>query len=294
MHKTLLPVAVLLVTSAAAPMDRQPAPFDPGNLQWTRLELKARKLIFTARSEVRLRSVASPEAAALWIDSPEGVAVQAAGPRVLEITIESSGLGKESTNTVWFNPGRGDAIDYFKQRHGKNGYRKDARFADRGTFVLRRAPIDRDEAERPFPEWSKIEKFSYPYPQEVRCRGISDPAVLFYMLSARTAAELRDVCVFSSKQMVPLAIEEVGSEKLRVDYDEIRAAETHRRSGEVDAVRVAVRPAEGTDDFELLGLDGAIEVLLEKTTRVPLEVRGRIGGLGGVKIKLTAVELGSL
>lgn len=292
----LLLASSLIATAApATPPAVGEGPFDVGNLRWKRLELRARKFFLSARSVVRLETVPAAEAAAEWIQSPRGRAVLPAGPNVLAVTIESSGVGGEATESVWFNPSYADALQRLKMRHGgSKAYRKAIRFTDQGAFQLRTAPRNGAEADRPFTKWKKIEKSFFPRPEGAGCPTVSEPSVLFYMLSARTADESQSVCVLSGEQMVPLSIETVGTERVAVDYEEARAGALERRTGEVEALRVAIRPLAGGDDFELLGLDGDVEIWIEKASRVPVEVRGRISGVGGVKIKLTAVELGEL
>jgi hypothetical protein len=295
-------LASTLAASAAAPGALTvwpPAvgdgPFDVRNLQWTRLELLARKLFLSARSEVRLEAVPAAEAAAELIESPQGVAVRPAGPSVLELTIESSGIGGHSTDSVWFNPRSADALQRLKIRHGgSKAYRKAVRFTDQGAFQLRTAPRNSSEARRPHTKWKKVEKSFFPHSAGYGCATVSEPAVLFYMLSARTADESQSVCVLSGRQVVPVSIETLGTERVAVDYEETRNGASERRTGEVEALRVAIRPQAGSEHFELLGLDGDVEIWIEKESRVPVEVHGKISGVGGVKIKLTAVELGEL
>lgn len=287
----LLPLLCLALASPAVAGDT----FDPRHLAWTEAEFKAQKLFLTARSAVRLRSVPAANAAAEWIESPHGVNVQPAGPQVIEITLETSGVGGESTDQVWFDPARADAFQRLKTRHGKKGYRKAIRFSDEGTFIRRSAPSNGAEGRLPPAEWSKIEIFFYPHAAGDGCAGVTEPSVLFYVLSAdaglREGASRR-LCVFSDKQVVPVEVAVTGSEEVEVDYVEKPARESASRR--VDAWKVAVRPLAEDADFEFLGLDGAVEVLLEKTSRLPVELRGRIRGFGRVAVRLTAVERGQL
>lgn len=290
----LAPVLLLTFTtprsfSTSASAD-DGALFDPSRVRWTRLELKARKLFFSVKSDVRLRVVAASEAASEWIESPRGRAVGPAGPEVLEVTIDTSGF-RASTSRAWFNPGHAAVLQLDKLKPER--YRKVARFSDEGIFVLRTAAVGKAEAKGPLSKWSKVQKYFYPRPDGGGCQGISVPSVLFYMLSARASDTPVRVCVFSNKQVVPVTIEVVGSESLSVDYEEIRGAATKHRQGRIEAQRIEVRP-EGAGELRLMGLEGAVEILLDKETRVPLEVRGKIRNLGGVRIKLIAVELGTL
>ena len=285
---------ILVAVSAPATKSRSPEPLDPQRLAWTSLDFKARKLFITARTVVRLRGVPAAEAGGEWINSSRGAVAMPEGDTVMEVGIDTAAAGRESAVNVWFDPRQATALQRLKVRKGKKAYRKVSRFTDEGTYVLRTAPIDKGEAGRPFSEWTKIEEYFYPLPEEIECRTVSEPSALFYILSAvpLSPGQPRRLCVFSGKKTIPVAVELLGTEDLEVDYTEKSASQTKRRRGEVETWKVAVRPLADGEEFELLGLEGEIEVSLEKEHRIPLEVRGRIGGLGKVAVRLTAVELG--
>jgi hypothetical protein len=290
----VLPAWLLALAASAGAGDA----YDPRRVVWTRLELEAHKLFLSARSQVRLRSVPAVEAAGEWIESPHGAGILPHGPRVFEVRIDTAMMGRESTDSVWFDPRHVDAFQRIKVRLGKKGYRKVIRYSDEGTFVRRTAPTDHREARRPFADWSKLETFFYPHPEGDGCRHVTEPSVLFYLLAAdpdlaAAGREKRRVCVYSGDTVIPLAIAVEGTEKLAVDYVD-PAVEAVPGGREVDVWRVALRPFSADGDFELLGLDGDVEVLIEQISRLPVEVRGRISGLGRVAVKLKAVERGQL
>ncbi len=281
-------ILTLAVVSVAA------APFDPQRVKWTRLELKAKKLFITASTVVRLRTVSASEAGGEWIESSRGEGVLPGGATVMEVAIDSTAAGRESAVNVWFGPRHAAAVQRLKVRKGKRAYRKVSRFTDVGTYVLRTAPLEESEAGRPFTEWTKIEEFFYPYPAHSGCRTVSEPSALLYILSASSFSpgQTRRLCVFSGRKTIPVAIEFLGFEPLEVDYAETSAGPARRRKGEIRTRKVAIRPLADGEDFELLGLEGDIEVFLDVESGVPLQVRGKIGGLGRVAVRLTAVELG--
>lgn len=292
MKKLAPPFLVLVFTLTFSPVSSagaEEAPFDARDVSWNRLEFTARKFLFSAKTEVRLRPVATSEAAAEWVQSPQGKAVEAAGPEVMEVTIESTGFGV-STNRVWFNPARADALQRSKLK--PKSYRKAGRFLEDGVFVLRSSPVDKVEAGGPPAQWTKLQQYSYPRPRG-GCPVVSEPSVLFYMLSARKGDKPFRICVFSNKKIIPISIETAGTEQVRVDYQQTResSSSAEHRKGSVQALRLTVRPVDGGDgELELMGLKGDVEILLDKTLRIPLEVRGDTD-VGSVKAKLTAVEL---
>lgn len=284
----VLILALVLAVGPVIPVLAEDAPFDASHVAWSRLELKASKFFFTAKSTVQLRPMDASEAASEWIHSTQGKLVGPTGPEVMEITIESSGFGA-STNRVWFNPGQADALQRSKLK--PKSYRKAARFLENGVFVLRTSPIDNSEAGKPPAEWTKLQQYTYPKSKGGGCEVVSEPSVLLYMVSARKSEQPLRICVFSNKQIIPISIEAAGTEKVDVDYQEIRSgAAPKRRTGKIEALRLAVRPVSGDGEIELMGLKGDVEILLDRASRIPLELRGDTD-VGSVKVKLTSVEL---
>lgn len=283
----VLVLVLLLTFSSASPGSAEEAPFDARHVSWNRLELKASKFLFSAQTEIRLRTVATSEAAAQWVQSPQGKAVEPAGLEVMEVTIESSGFGA-STNRVWFNPNQADALQRSKLK--PKSYQKAGRFLEDGVFVLRSSPINKAETGRAPAKWTKRQPYFYPRPQE-GCPVVTEPSVLFYMLSARKSDKPLRICVFSNKKIIPISITTAGTEQIRVNYQETRSKSpsAEHRTGSLQALRLTVR-AVGDGEVELMGLNGDVEILLDKTSRIPLEVRGDTD-VGSVKAKLTAVEL---
>jgi len=273
------------------------ASLDPSRVQWTRLEFVAKKFFISARTEVSMDLVPASEAASHWVRSEEEEGLRPASEELVRITIGSFVLGKEDWDTLWHDPRDLTAFGRFKERRGKKAYQKRARFGRGGVFVLRQAPIDGTEREKPSDGWTKVEKFFYPRPVGSACRVVTESSALFYLVSAveLDAGESREVCIFSGKKgTFPVRMEAGKLERLEVAYLERRPGQqAAERKGVVDVRRITVRPVGGEDgeELELLGLEGEITLFLEETSRIPVRLEGSLSGVGHVAVRLTAVDL---
>lgn len=290
------PAMVLVWTVLPTVAAAGDAPLDPSRVQWERLEFVAKKFFLSARSEVSMDLVPASEAAAQWVRSEEEEGLRPASPELVRITVGSFVLGKEDWETLWSDPRDLTAFGRFKERRGKRGYQKRARFGRGGVFVLRQAPIDDSERGRPSDRWTKVEKFFYPRPVGSTCRVVTESSALFYLVSAAElgAGESREVCIFSGKQgTFPVRITAGELEKMDVAYLERRPGkEAVERKGEVAVRRITVRPVgEGNEEeLELLGLEGEVTLFLEEGSRVPVRLEGRLSGVGRVAVRLSAVD----
>lgn len=299
----LAPVTcVLVVGSAALPAFAQ-APemgdLDPARVTWTRLKFRADKLFLTAYSEIELKTLPTPEVAAALIASPRSVALRPSGPQTLLLALESSSGSRDSLVQVWFNPHDASALQRLKLRGGKKAYQKIFRFTEEGTYSLRTAPENRRQGQLPPDDWGQVEEFFYPTSSTVSCPVVSEPSLLFYVISVAhlpTGAEPIRICVFSRKSVIPLEIAARGSRSLAVDYSEASAEVTRRRTEEITATEMEIRVRElagegEKTDFEFVGLGGDVAIFLEESSRIPVQVSGRIPGLGIIDVKLIEVDL---
>ncbi len=273
--------------------------FDPSRVSWTRLKFRAEKLFLTAYSEVGLKTLQTPEVTAALITSPRSVALMPSGPQTLLLDLESSSGSRDSLVRVWFNPHDASALQRLKRRGGKKAYQKIFRFTRDGTYSLRTAPENRSQGRLPPEHWGQVEEFFYPVASESSCAAISEPSLLFYAISAaRLAAggEPLRLCVFSRKSVIPLEIAARGSQRLTVDYAEASARAERRRTEEITVTEIGIQVPEldakgEKTDFKLLGLGGDVAIYLEEASRIPVQVSGRIPGLGKIDVKLIEVDL---
>ncbi|MEE8526881.1 MAG: hypothetical protein V3T72_23350 [Thermoanaerobaculia bacterium] len=287
-------VAIFLAAAAAVAGGSGARPrelLDPGRVPWTRLELEARKFFTKARTEIVLTSPAG--LGRQLIASPRGAALQPQGPLAL-LELRAAFAGRRSETSVWFDPRQAAVLQRLKLRPGKKGYQKTYRFTEDGVYSHRRSPLDSRQGAGPVEGWGKVEEAFYPYPERHReCGPISEPELLLYMISAAGTEKPFHTCSFSDKTLHHVELKPRGTVSLDVDYATGSDGRQSRRRGrvEVEHVVLQARPVDAGsgDDFEFLGLEGDVDIFLDG--RIPVEVAGRLPGLGRIRIKLVAVDL---
>ncbi len=305
MRATSYLMPALLATATAVPVGAGPAACDPASVAWTRIELMASKFFLTARSEVELAGRPSTEAIAELL-VPLRDEAPAAGkglePRAAEsyrIDIRTRFLGRDSKVRYWFDPGDARALQRSSHDVSKKRLRhRTYRYTGGGVFSRTLRPGD-GEDDLPYAGWSRIDHRFFAFPS-----GGSPPVIeaagLLYLIPAgdfRVPGDRQRVRVFTRGEVREVDVAVAAKERIRVDYVEASPAGERAVGGEVEALRVAVRPrvGQGDDDdgFKLLGLEGDIDIYLDPRTRVPLLITGRIQVAGRVRLRLRRAVLGT-
>lgn len=287
--------------------------------KWKALRFEASKLFITAQMEVRLEPL-SKDLAGTLLDSPKGRVLQVPGHPLWSVELTSSAAGRRSRSRVWFDPQTQAAFQRAKEKLGSKPYDKVSRFTRDGVYTRRRAPIDDAERGRPAEAWSKVEtKFEgYPGWQEsdpskgtspkmstvltsttddADCRAILEPSQLLYLLGAIDLAQPpTDLCIFSDGSVSKLLFEPRGETSIAIDFEETSATGTRQRKEKVKARCVVIRSqtldGQPGGELELLGLEGDVEIFLDTSQGLPLEVRGKLPHLGNVRVGLVGVDFG--
>ena len=262
-----------------------------GEPPWQRLEFLAQKLFLSADAAVEFDSTAALPANDRCAGRPS---LPASAPR---IRIESSMLGRRSLASLWFDPESLKAhLRVQEDRGGRNRY-KSYTFCH-GIVAAERATPNAGEADLPVSEWTH----RYPLVHEVPPglgAPLSEPLALLHLvgrlaaLPAESGVASRTVPVFSNRQVLAVQIDR--------DPEAVPAVPGFSIAGgpipeELTLVRFTLTPVavggEGrAEDFELLGLEGAIEILAARELQLPVSISGRLPPAGRVTVRLRHVEL---
>jgi len=288
-------LGVLLAGRAAG----GPAPFDPGQPAWTELRFEASKFFVTADAKVEARLRPAAEIAGELLDTPSGEPVPA-GDQVLEMLYTARGLGKASVTTLWADPLTGAAL----QRRGLDTSgdlrERTYRFADIGGYHYTRRPADARERKLPAEQWSNRSEGLRAYPAEAIGKPVTENTALLWLAAAANLhqpGERIELLAFARRHVNRVVMELGARRPERVDYTLRRGGTSERRRGEVNALVLHIRgkplgiEPDGRDDFELLGLRGDLELLLDPDGRIPLQLRGNVKIAGTVTIRLREAVL---
>ena len=137
----------------------------------------------------------------------------------------------------------------------------------------------------PYPDWAGDDVI------------VSHPGALFFITSAAPLDKLGDVYqfpVFSKDELLLIQLEVLKEVQAKVDYVEQSASGERRIKKTVPALKLGAEtrplgPDAEEGDMEFIGLQGNVEILLDKSTRVPLLISGKVKFAGRVNIKLRRV-----
>jgi hypothetical protein len=185
--------------------------------------------------------------------------------------------------------------------HGSHPRLRIDRYTPVGLYQVTQRPADDSENERPPEKWTDRSEASNAYPDIVAGRPVLEPTSLLWLLAIsdlQRAGDRVDLLVYSRKHVNRVVAEVVGTRLERFDYREHAGTRERRRQGRMQFLRirisgtsVAPAPNQG-NDFELLGLRGDMELLLDPATRVPVELSGRAKVIGEIALRIRSVHLG--
>lgn len=268
-------------------------------VSWTELRYGARKLLLSAHTGIRVEMLSPGDAAAALREVPEGRGVPAGTGPVARITLDTRmPFGRQETVTTWVRAGDGTALQTEKLREGK-GYWKLIRYTADGFYQWRAEAQTRSEKDLGHERWGKQRESRHLWKARPRVGvPVTDSYALLYLISAarldRAGRELV-VALEADDRLVQLRF--VGAEVRPHDVDFVRRGSDSEKQVEgvirVRALRGEARvlgeEVEGDVATGLLDMKGPVTVLVEEGSGIPVEVQGRVDGIGELKVKLEEV-----
>ncbi len=293
----LLALAPGLASAADAALD--PA-LDPARVGWSEIRMTASKFFLTAESRLALRTVtgATVTPDLLVVADPHFTPL-APGPAVLELVYDTRGAGRKSRLTLLMDPDSGAAIQRVQHdQDGKPRFRT-YRFGVEGAYHRTFWPATTGEQSLQPKAWTRTSEGLRAYPVKPGKHPVIEPTGLLYAIAAASLdkpGDTADMLVFRRRDTQTVHIAVLPSREVSVRYDEVWPTGTVERSGKVQPLRLSLRgmPVPGggptDEDLELLGLRGQLELLLDPTTRAPLELSGDVKVLGKVTLRLAELH----
>ena len=214
------------------------------------------------------------------------------------IRIESSMLGRRSQSSLWFDAESLKAHIRTQEERGSRNRYKSYTFCH-GSVEAERATPKAGEAGLPASEWTHRYPLHHEVPSGLEA-PLSEPSVLLHLVGRLAAQPVEPgataswtVPVFSNSQVLAVRIERDAEAPLVAPGFSVAGGTSPE---EVTLIRFTITPvavgAEGrAEDFELLGLEGAIEILAAKELQLPVTISGRLPPAGRVTVRLRHVVL---
>lgn len=292
-HLGIMMMASMLLASGGVAQE-----LDPERVHWSLVTMKAKKLGFSTSSDIAFSLIPVAEGKKDFLEAdPKGVYPEPAGDRLALMKVTSGFLGRDSDTRFWFAPE--SALVYQREllEVGKRNRYKAYRFTQDGAWEYRKNPIQGEE-NKPPEAWTNIRSELDSYPGWPADKPVTESAGLFYIVSASSlekAGDRVEAHVVSKENVYAIDIEVVGTEDLKVDYSRKRGGKADKVKGSVKALHLTMTPIppEGADpkNFQLLGLEGDVDLWIDIKDRYPLQVEGKVPVAGNVKIRLQSVEL---
>lgn len=259
---------------------------------WQRLEFEAKKLFLTAGATVEFESAA---------DVPVDERCEGKPPMpgsAALIRIESAMFGRRSESSLWFDPESLRAHLRVQEERGSRNRYKRYTFC-RGSVEAERATPNPGEAGLPVAEWTHRYPLHHPVPSTLEA-PLSEPSALLHLVG-RLAALPSGAGERTSWTMPMFSNQRVLAVRIERDPETVTGPPSFSVAGgqapaQLTLVRFAMTPmaygAEGSaEDFELLGLEGAIEIVAAKELQAPVSISGRLPPAGRVTVRLRHVKL---
>jgi hypothetical protein len=286
-----------------APAAVAPVAEESPGVPWTELRYAAHKLFLSASATVQTARVPAAELATLLRRPDKGleVALPAAGAVAVALAYELP-FGRDERVTLWLDPANGAALGGEKTALGGSAYHKLMRFTQGGLYTWRSSPKNAREAARGPQDWTDRSRYLIkPAVQPPQGTVVTDPYALLYLVSAarldRKDSSLRLV-LLSGKRYVEIALVAGGLSYLRASFEESWPGGSRQRNGDVLVRSVhgtanAVGAAETADNVDLgfLGMRGALTLLVEVGTGIPIAFSGQADYIGNLTVRLTRAVL---
>jgi len=231
----------------------------------------------TARSKLSIATRNDAELGAVWV-----------------LQLEESVAGNTAQETQLLAPGSGDLLQRSRLTSGGNKRLKEYRYAAEKVVRIRREPVSSQDL--PPAQWPVTSR------RDIACPALGEGAVLTSMPAlllavgsvVETPSHVATVYVHGDINFYRVRLSVTGEEQVEVDYE--LAGGLQRIKGERTAtvVGLQVEPVGAPRDdpeFSLLGFESQVSILLDKQTRLPLQVRGRAPRIGETYINLVAADI---
>ena len=290
----LVATALLLLPAAAL------AQFSFARIPWRHLSFEGSKFGISLHADLGIELVPAGRLFEVLLPSEQTPGISPAGEQVLRVVLHSEVLGRRSEIELWVEPENAAAFQRVQTESGKKQRVKSARYGEEGITSVRHRPRKgTGEEERPPEQWTDIRREFERYPSWAgRNLRVSDPTALFYVVAAAALekpGDLAQIRLYSDDDLLLVEARVLERVRVEVDYETIGAGGTQRRKQSVDALRLALGaralgPGASEKSFELAGMRGDVEMLLDPRSRLPLELSGRVPYAGRVAIRLKSVS----
>lgn len=265
----LAALSVLAAFSLAAELQAEPLRFE--RLDWRDLHFRASKLFITAEAQVSLEKQGGE----------------------MQLFLASKVLGRTSETKLWLEPPTARALREERLKIHRDAGLRSYLYAPDHALKVRFHERPVAEARQPLETWTEKsrqrQEFGAAGPEAT---AVTTPSALLYLLAAshlEKKGDALEATLFADERLVRARATVVAEEPFDGEIEQLGGG-TYR-PGVALRIQLGGREASGEPvELELLGLEGDLEVLLDRDRRVPLAIRGGMPVLGRIDVKLRAAR----
>ena len=198
---------------------------------------------------------------------------------------------------VWFKTADGLPYKRIRSRYDDDPWVKNYYWEDKGVRRHKIKPGDSAENKQPSTKWTDRKEHFYKYPTEsAGCGSVSDPSLIFYLLSTLDPDTLQDskkICVFGKKQVHRLTIRQEKSSPIEVSFKAQASSQKEETIKEqitplVYSIKTTPLAPEKMEPekFSLLGLHKNIRIYMDPEKLIPVRISGTNDSIGKLDLEL--------
>ncbi len=286
-------IALISMAGLVAQAGDAAAALDPARVGWTEVRFHASKFFLSAEASLKVEQGDAGQYAGSLMAPGTGKAVDLDDDPLMMV-IDTRALGRDGHNILLMNGRSGAAVQFIQSEADR--YRI-TRFTDIGRFRRTWRP-EKNQRKLPHEQWTDRSDSVRDYPPDATGQVVVEAGALIYIIAAAPLAvpgDRYEVLTPIKRQLFRVVMEVASPRKIKTSYTEHSPSGTVRRKGRVEPLRILIRGeglnAEDDEKFQLLGLQGDIELFLQPDTRLPLQLSGKIKILGEVNFRLREATL---
>lgn len=289
-------LVIVTASLVAQTINADPVQLDPSRIGWETARFRASKLFFSVDTAVSIDRVMAADVADTLIAPQTGVGVDLAND-VMRLRLGTDAFGRHNDMVLFLNTISGEAVQRVTHETGGRLRHRVYRFTDLGAYHDTRKPGSESEEDLPderWREWTNHSTGLYAYPEEAAGNLITEPAGLLYIVGAARLdkpGDYLEMLAYARKRVHRVHIDVVGPVTVKANYKRWSGGKGIEQRGERTALRLSIEgepvgAGDPEDEFELLGLRGKMQLLLDPETRAPLLLSGRAKIVGNVTLRI--------
>jgi hypothetical protein len=293
--KIILLLLLFSLNSMPLLVHAQEAKIDPSRVKWSSLRYKTYIVFFSMNVKVQLKQISQATSKAALLTPKQGLGTMPQADPTYRIDLDSKIMGRKSFISLWFDP-NGNAFQRTQTDTGSKQRVKTYRILQDGYYSHETKPTE-NEQDLPPSKWTQVGEGSKTFNKMPRAGAtVAEPTALYYLVSASHLNKPGDKFqeyIFTKHGIYQLNLHAVDYKEIETDYVLRQDGKKQKSQGEYKTLHIRMNAVpidpSASDGFDFLGLKGDIDLYMDPTTRVLLQISGKADIIGHTDITLKEV-----